>query len=45
MNAEYPFSAIASRSTPARSGGTWSGPIYELNTTKLRNYAKPNWLK
>ena len=32
-NAEYPFTAIAPRSTLARSGSTWWGPIYGLNRT------------
>ena len=31
--AEYPFSAIATRSTQARRGSTWNGPIYGLNRT------------
>ena len=38
-NAEHPFIAIAPRSTLARSGSTWFGPIYGLNRTKLRTYA------
>ena len=32
-NVEYPFITIASRSTLARSGSTWYGPIYGLNRT------------
>ena len=32
-NAEYPFIAIAPRSSLARSGSTWKGPIYGLNWT------------
>ena len=30
-NTEYPFIAIAPRSTLARRGSTWQGPIYGLN--------------
>ena len=44
-NAEYPFIAIAPRSIRAWSGSTWLGPIYALNRTKLRTYAKLNCLK
>ena len=32
-NAEYPFIAIAPRSTLAQSGSTWWGPFYGLNRT------------
>ena len=44
-NAEYPVIAIAPRSTLARSGSTWKGPIYGSNRTKLCTYAKLNCLK
>ena len=37
--AENPFVAIAPRSTLARSGSTWWGPIYGLNRTKLCAYS------
>ena len=40
-----PFVAIALMSTLARSGSTWQGHIYWSNRTKLRTYAKPNYLK
>ena len=55
--AEYPFIAIAPRSTLDRNGSTWYGPIYVLNRTKpwfqeftvfafkLGIYAKLNYLK
>ena len=39
-NAEYLFIAIVPRSTLARSGSTWWGPIYGSNRTVL--YAKLN---
>ena len=44
-NAEHLLIAIAPRSTLARSGSTWLGPIYGSNRTKLRTYAKLNYLK
>ena len=34
-NAEYPFIAIAPRSTLAQSGSTWYNPLYGLNRTEL----------
>ena len=43
-NAEHLFIAIASRSTLARRGCTWYGPIYGLNRTKLHTYARTVWL-
>ena len=44
-NAEYPFISTAPRSTLARSGSTYEGPIYGSNRTKLCTYAKLNCLK
>ena len=44
-NAEYPFIAIAPRSTQAPSGSPWLGPIYGSNRTKPYSYAKLNYLK
>ena len=44
-NAEHPFIAIAPWSAPTQSGGTWYGPMYGLNGTKLCTYAKLNYLK
>ena len=44
-NAEYPFIAIAHRSTLIQSGSTWKGPTYRSNRTKLYTYAKLNCLK
>ena len=44
-NALYLFNAIARRSTLARSGSTWEGPIYLSNKTKLCPYPKLNCLK
>ena len=44
-NAKYPFIAIAPRSTRARSGSTWQGPIYGSNRTQLCTFAKLNCLK
>ena len=41
-DAEHPFIAIAPKSTLARRGSTWYGPIYGLNRTKLHTYAKLN---
>ena len=32
-NVEYPFIAIATRSTLAQSGSSWFGPIYGSNRT------------
>ena len=43
-NAEYLFIAIPLGSTLARCGNTWWGPVYGLNRTKLRTYAKLNCL-
>ena len=42
---EHPFVAIAPRSTLARNGSAWLGPIYGLNKTQLYIYAKLNSLK
>ena len=39
---EYPFIAIAPRSTLTRSGSTWLAPMCASNRTKLRTYAKLN---
>ena len=44
-NVECPFIAITPRSTLARCGSTWLGPIYGSNRTKLCTYAKLNCLK
>ena len=44
-NVEYPFIAIAPRSTLARSGNTWLDPIYGLNKTKRCTYANLSCLK
>ena len=41
---EAPFIGIAPRSTQARNGSTWLGPIYGLNKTNLHTYAKLNCL-
>ena len=35
-----PSITIAPRSSLARNGSTWSGPIYGSNKTKLRTYVK-----
>ena len=42
---EYPFIAIAPRSTLARDGSTCSGPIYGSEITKLCTYTRLNCLK
>ena len=42
---EYPFIAIAPRSTVDQSGSSWLGPINGFNRTKQQNYAKLNCLK
>ena len=44
-NVEYPFIAIAPRSTLALTGSTWQGPIYGSNRTKPCTHAKLNCLK
>ena len=44
-NAEYPFIAIAPRSTLAQNGSTWQGSIYGSNRPKLHICAKLNCLK
>ena len=43
--AEYPFIAIAPRSTLADNGSTWESPIYGLDKTTLCTYVKLNCLK
>ena len=44
-NVEYPFNAIAPRSTLTRRGSIWEGLIYGSNRTKLYTCAKLNCLK
>ena len=39
---EYPFIAIAPRSTLTHSGNTWYGPIYESNKTNYVCKQKTN---
>ena len=41
-NAEHPFIAISRRSTLARNGSTWYGPIYGLNRTN--SILMLNWI-
>ena len=41
-NAEYPFNAVAPRSTLARSGSTWEDLIYGLNRTN--SILMLNWI-
>ena len=44
-NAVYPFIPIAPRSTLARSGSTWQGPIDGSNRNKVHTYSKLNCSK